>query len=279
MSKLIDPKSIPGMIPELSLFTVPSTQVAVEKSQFVELQLKNTMNDTGPYEFEISSQPHMLDLSKTYLKFKARIVDENNQPIKRVDGQNAPLPKVAVIQAIGKTLWRQIKTLFNNVEVSDTGHLHAYRSYLETELNYSWDAKHTLLTAAGYYPDSLVDSTVNSNDSKGFAARNLLFGDGEWVELMSTLHTDICSQDKYLLNGITVRFVIYRAGLWGSGAPKQKMDGGPYLKKIFGPGLSGDQKKGHRKKNSATTWRKHFFRTPRGAPLNPWGAPPGGWGP
>ena len=62
-----------------------------------------------------------------------------------------------------------------------------------------------------------------------------------------------------------------RAGLWGSGAPKLKMDGDPYLKKIFVPGPSGDQKKGHQKKNSATMWRKRFFE-PLGGPSRGVGA-------
>ena len=74
MSKLLDENSLHSTKSELDLFTVPPTQVAVRRSFWSEVQLQNPCTNSGPYEFRISPDSYMLDLSKNYVRFVARIV-------------------------------------------------------------------------------------------------------------------------------------------------------------------------------------------------------------
>ena len=65
--------------------------------------------------------------------------------------------------------------------------------------------------------------------------------------------------------------------IWGSGAPKQKLNGGP--EKIFWTwSVWRPKKKDHRKKIRHHVAKTVFVRTP-GSPFKPLGASPGRWGP
>jgi len=167
-AKLIDSKSVPATRSELDLFSVPATQVAVEHSQWNEFQLKNSIANTedASYEFQISANPQMLQLSKNYLLIEARIIDKEGNPIKAKvrnasDSADVDASYTGPIQALGKTFIKQVKVYLNGTECFDSGPHYAYRAFLETELSFGWESKSTLLTAAGYEGDSLVGNTVD----------------------------------------------------------------------------------------------------------------------
>ena len=216
-TKLIDGKSVPATRSELDLFSVPATQVAVEHSQWNEFQLKNSMANTedASYEFQISANPQMLQLSKNYLLIEARITDASGNPIKAksrnaTDTADVDNPYTGPIQALGKTFIKQVKVYLNGTECFDSGPHYAYRAFLETELSFGWESKSTLLTASGYEGDTLVGNTVDDVRNTGFLARCAPYRDGNYVQLMSPLHCDLFQQDRYLINNIDVRIVIYR---------------------------------------------------------------------
>jgi hypothetical protein len=133
-TKLIDSKSVPATRSELDLFSVPATQVAVEHSQWNEFQLKNSIANTedASYEFQISANPQMLQLSRNYLLIEARITDKDGVPIKAKsrnasDTADVDNPNTGPIQALGKTFIKQVKVYLNGTECFDSGPHYAYR--------------------------------------------------------------------------------------------------------------------------------------------------------
>lgn len=82
MSKLLDENSAPCTKNELDLFTVPPTQVAIKKSFWSATQLQNPCTNDGPYEFKLSPDMYILDLSKNFIYFMVRIVKNDGSVCK-----------------------------------------------------------------------------------------------------------------------------------------------------------------------------------------------------
>jgi len=208
MSKLLDENSTPCTKSELDLFTVPSTQVAIRKSFWTEIQLQNPCTNDGPYEFKISPDMFMLDLSKNYIYFIARIVKNDGSACSITQTANAALQGdlVLPINLLGKTFFRQIKVYLNGKLISDSGDRYAYRSFIETELNFGSEAKKTHLQAAQYWPDVDSDGT---NVKYGYNIRQETFKNSTWVELMAPIHADLFMQERFLINQCDLRIELF----------------------------------------------------------------------
>lgn len=121
MSKLLDASSAPSTKSELDLFTVPPTQVAIRRTFWSEIQLQNPCTNEGPYEFKISPDMYMLDLSKNYIYFVARILKSDGKECKitkKADGTDEG-DLVLPINLLGKTFFRQVKMFLNGKLISD----------------------------------------------------------------------------------------------------------------------------------------------------------------
>ena len=210
MSKLIDKLSLPSTKTELDIFQIPPTQVAVEDSFWKEIQLASGINNDGPYEFHISPNPQMLQLSKNYLLTEFKIVNEDGTDLAPAgpDGQ-AQHPFVGPINLIGSTFIKQVKVYINGGEVFDSGDKYAYRALIETELNYGKDAKESQLQAAMYFPDGPPDH-IDDNQNTGLLARYRPFQQSATVQVMAPIHCDLFAQNRYMLNQTDIRLLLYR---------------------------------------------------------------------
>ena len=201
--------SMPGTKSELNLFDVPPTQVVVENSRWNEINLRNACTHNGPYEFHIGPNPQFLHLAKNYLFIQLRIVKADGDNLVHAVGDPQVDPLVGPINIIGKTFIRQMKLSLNGVEVFDSGDKYAYRAFLETELNYGYDAYKSHLQSAMYEQDGPPDSVDNDNNT-GLVARARWFRESGWVQVMTPIHCDLFAQNKYLLNNIDFRLTLYR---------------------------------------------------------------------
>ena len=60
---------------ELDLFSVPPTQTAITKGQWIQFNPLTNIIDSGPIEFNVTgSTEHYMDLSQSMLHVKAKIV-------------------------------------------------------------------------------------------------------------------------------------------------------------------------------------------------------------
>ena len=201
--KLIDELSFPSTKTELELFSVPGTQVAVEKSKWREIPLANACTNDGPYEFHIPPGPHMLHLYKNYLLIEFRI--------RRTDGTRLIVgdPVVGPINLLGKTFFNEVRLILNGTEVFNSGNKYAFRSFLETELNFGTDAKNSQLQAALYCRDLPLEQ-IDAVTNTGLIARAGHFALSAMVQVMAPVHCDLFCQDRYLLNQLDVRLQLHR---------------------------------------------------------------------
>ena len=70
---------------ELDLFTVPPTQLSIDKHNNVEYRLTTTLTGNGPLEFQIDGYDNFTDLSETYLYVEVQIVNSDGKPLEEGD--------------------------------------------------------------------------------------------------------------------------------------------------------------------------------------------------
>ena len=197
---------------EINLFQIPHTQIGIEKTQWIEIPLRNSLSNTGPFEFVISQNPYMLQLSKNYLFIECRILDEDDNPIQSSlpaggdGGAPRAAPFTGPIQLLAKTFIKKLQLSLNGNQIYDSGPNYAYRAYLETELMHGYETKKTILAASGYVAD---DDTVDADDNSGFKERATPFREGKFVQMMGSLHCDLFQQDRFLLPNIELRLTIF----------------------------------------------------------------------
>jgi len=207
MQKLIDGLSTPSSKSELELFSVPPTQVAVEHSRWREIPLANACTNNGPYEFHIPPSPHMLHLSRNYLIIELRIRNADGTNMVHPAAGGGPL--VGPINLIGKTLFNQVRLFLNGSEVFNSGTHYAYRTFLETELNFGKDAKDSQLDAALYHQDT-PPADIDTANNTGLAERAGPFQNSARVQVMAPIHCDLFLQDRFLVSQIDVRLQLHR---------------------------------------------------------------------
>ena len=66
---------------ELDLFSVPPTNISMEKGRWLECVPHNSVSDNNFLEFDFSSDEEYLDLGRTFLYIKAKVTKKNKTNI------------------------------------------------------------------------------------------------------------------------------------------------------------------------------------------------------
>lgn len=206
MNRFIDAHSAISTKSELDLFSIPTTQVAIKRYFNDVIHPTNPITHDGPYQFRIPGDPNFLSLSNHYVYFQMRIVRPDGTNLVAAPAEGAD-PAVAPINAIGKTFFKQVKLFLNSKLVYDSGDKYHYKAFLETDLNYGFDAKATHLSACLY---DMETGDINAAANPQFAERARLFAGSAWVEVMAPLHVDLMMQDRLMLPHTEVRLDLHR---------------------------------------------------------------------
>lgn len=195
MSSLLDKRSTPAGKSEVDLFSLPPTQVAIERGYWTEVFLKHSLTDNGPFEFHIPPDPSYIDLSKNYIFMEVSIEVEAGA-------------LVAPINLLGKTIFKQVKLFLNNKACFDSGDSYAYICYLENELNNGNEAKTTHMEAAMYERDMVGE--LEGKESRSIKYRGSKFVNANRVQIMANLNCDLFSQERLLISHTDVRLELHR---------------------------------------------------------------------
>ena len=126
---------------ELDLFSVPPTQVSLEKGSWIDHQL---VSDGGPITFLCPGTEDYVDLSKTILVVRAKVTKANGNDLDADE-------HVGIVNNFLHSLFKQVDVFLKEKQVTQATGTYAYRAYLETLLNYGPTAKESQLTAAMFY--------------------------------------------------------------------------------------------------------------------------------
>ena len=206
MLRVIHDKSESTTLPELDLFSIPPTSIGVVSSKFIECPLVNHISKSSPLEWRYAAQRNFLNLQRSYILFKASIrKSDGSRLVSEAEKEKGTKWPVSFIQNIGQTMFKQFQVYLNGVCIENTGDLYAYRSMIETELCESMERKKGILSAAGYSPDTAVDSETSS----GHLQRQKWIDAGESGWFSARLNLNIFNQNRLLLNYTDLRLVAH----------------------------------------------------------------------
>jgi hypothetical protein len=201
----IDSGSAPAFTSALGIFTIPPTNVAINRTFFRDILPLNTISQESPYLFRLLNDNLWIDLAHIYLFLELCIEKLNAAgvwvPIELADDE------IGGVQGIGHAFVRQLKVSLGTTEIYDSGTLYPYKTCMANELSYNWNAKNFFLETAGYH------NSVKQNDTTdvGFQARCRAFRAGRRCQFLSRLDFDLSNQELLMVNNIDLLFTIYRS--------------------------------------------------------------------
>ncbi|RWS04209.1 uncharacterized protein B4U79_11400 [Dinothrombium tinctorium] len=194
--KIIHGLSSIALLSELDLFSVPPTQLSIEKSVETEHRPTSTLNATSFIEFDIpTSFDEYILLSETYLYMKVRIHLKKSGS-EKITG--ADWSSVIPANYFLHSLFKVVELSYNGKEITRAPQSYAYRAYIEALLGYSEEAKKTHLTSALWFNDSDKRSVL-------FHPKGADKEKGAIVDMMGKLHTDLAFQGKALIGGSNLK--------------------------------------------------------------------------
>ena len=200
MAKLVHENSMIAAKSELDFFSVPPTQVSVKDGFWSIHYLDKAASNVGPYKFELPKDDYYYDFSKNYIQLKMKIVNSDGSSI---DDTN----NVGPINLVGKTFFQRVILKIEGKEVFNSGSLYAYQAYLESLLNYGWEAKNGQLQLGLFYKDSDFQNLANN---KGHAKRKARFAESAIVELFAPVHCHLFNTGRYMIRNCKVELELHR---------------------------------------------------------------------
>ena len=200
-------QSCEGVKSELDIFAVPPTQTSIEDGRWVEHQPLTSLDSGGPIEFVIpGTGDAYLDLANTYLLIRAKVV-------RGVGTDLAADTPVAPLNNWLHSLFSQVDVYLNDTLVTPSSNTYPFRAYVDTVLSYGAEAKNTQLTSQLWYKDTAghMDATTVDGGNTGLIERQRLIAESRIVEMMGRLHVDLFLQDRFLLNGVSVKIRLVRS--------------------------------------------------------------------
>ena len=195
---------------ELELFTVPPTNISMEKGSVIEhLPISSVTSSKGPIEFHVSSAEDYIDVGRTFLYLKVKV--------KKANGQNlADDAKVGPVNLLLHSLFSQVDVQLNGKLITPSVNTYPYKAYLETLLSYGTEAKECQLGSELWYldTDDMNENNPHSEEdyvNEGFVTRGKYVAGSKAVEMMGRLHCDIFQQDRYLMKGVDMNIKLTRS--------------------------------------------------------------------
>ncbi len=123
--------------------------------------------------------------------------------ITKANGTAIVAENVAPIAGIHYTMWNDCCIKVGNTFVAGNDLMFAYKTYLETCLGYSSEAKNTWLgSMIAYYEDTYGQFEDLTDDNKGFTKCKEMTAASAICETRSKLPLDISQANRYLIAGI-----------------------------------------------------------------------------
>ena len=193
---------------ELSLFDQAPVQMAIDRSSFVEIHPVASISDNPTIEFLIPGLGESYyDLSHLYLKIQCKIVKADGTAL-------ATTEKCAPVNYLLNTMFSECHVALNDRQISSENN-YAYKSILQALLFQPEQVQKNILTAALFEKDTPGEyddiNLENSGKNVGLKKRYSAMKEGKIIELYGSLHIDLGTQPKLLINGVSIRVKLEKA--------------------------------------------------------------------
>lgn len=189
---------------ELDLFTVPPTQVTIQRSRYNRISTKGVVETQGILFEHTGQENWYLDLAKSYLKIKVKI-----------EG-GAATAEVGPVNLFAHSLFEQISLSLNGKEVSSSNKDYPYQALLSTLLSYGNEAKSSQLVLSGYSKDTAgkmneLAGDDGRSDNAGLAARAGTLRTGEIREFIMKPNLAFFNQERLIPSHIDLKLELYQS--------------------------------------------------------------------
>ena len=203
----VHPKSAECTKTELDLFSVPPTQVSLEKGHWIDHQPVSSVSENGPITFLAPGTEDYVDMSKTILVARAKVTKADGGDI---DDDT----KVGPVNNFLHSLFKQVDVFLKGKLVTQATGTYPYRAYLGTLLNYGPSAKQSQLTAALFYKDTAgqMDNAdpTHASPNRGLKTRNKFIMGSKIVDMAGPIFCDVFFGERYLLSYVDLKVVMNR---------------------------------------------------------------------
>ena len=194
-----------GLVSELSLYDLPSTQTSVKEFRDEEVRSISQVSSDGPFEFRINVQNSLdyLDLKNTQIYVKLNV--------EKSDGTDIMTEKVGPANLFLQSLFSTVEVTLQN-KATITCNYNSYRAYIPTLLKYGQDALSSQIKSQGW----LMDDADSPGVTDPAGTNNGLFERAKWIaksnslDLQGPIFHDLCDMDQYLLNQVDVKIKFYK---------------------------------------------------------------------
>ena len=211
---------------ELSLFTSPTNQVAVEKIYFTEARPISSIgvSDT-PIEIVVSgSGAEYIDLKRSKLYVKARILKADGTAL-------AANEATGIINLPLQSMFSQMDVYLNNKLVSFNTNNYPWKAYLKTILFGGRDELDSQKQSELFFKDEgdLGDANAYNGGNAGLVLRYGYTQKSQVFELEGNLMEDIFDINKYIINGVDIYIKLFRSSapfvlMSTAGTPAYKLE-------------------------------------------------------
>lgn len=185
---------------ETDIFSPSPLQTSVDNGWYTEFRSVNHVNDSS-LEFYVPESSNYLDLSQTQLIVKVKITNQDGTDLPKTN-------KILLVNNFLSSLFVHLGVELNGKAITPANNNYHLRSYVEKLLNYSTDTKLTHLGSSLFYHDNADD--FKTMDGDGFQFRSSQLNEDKTTTLSGFLHTELCNQNRLMLNNVSIRFKFYR---------------------------------------------------------------------
>lgn len=207
MAYLSDQNTTLGQPAELSIFTLPANQVAIQKIYYSECRpVSSFQSDEAPIEIAVPGQGNeYIDLRRSRLYVKCRMVKSDGSKL-------AAAENTGIINLPLQSMWTQIDTYMNGKLVSLNTSYYPWKAYMKLLLSNGNDIAHSQLQSQLFFldDDDVEDADPVSGSNGGLAQRYQFTQQSRIFDMEGPLYEDIFLLDKYLINGVDIHLKLFR---------------------------------------------------------------------
>ena len=190
---------------EMSIFEPAPSDTAVYSREWIQFRPSNQITEGSAIEFSIAQQSAAyMDLKRSILNIKFRLVDENN----------APLDTNVVAGPVNLTLhslFSQVDFALQQNSVSHLGTTYPYKAYIDTILNTNEMEQHNILTSQLFYKDvkNHDDNDAKTGSNLGLFKRYKRTQGGKIIDLEGPILLDLFQQNRLIVNGVSLSLKLW----------------------------------------------------------------------
>ena len=190
---------------DLDITSRPPEQNGIISAQEVTHNPQTSIDTGDVIDFFISGKgEEYTDFANSFITVEGKIV--------KADGGNIDAnANVAVVNNTLHSLFSQVDVILNDVLITPSNNLYAYKAYIETLLSYGCEAEYSFLSAAMFFKETAGEMDKLTDANKSFINRKMICAQSKTFQCQGRLHTKLCQQIKPLINGVDVKIRLVKS--------------------------------------------------------------------